>query len=715
MGVSIKGVAGQRCYSRADMGRDYSWLRFSVSAVLGCGGVLPPPVVTTAVPPDVTQLAAAKPQPITRVALADIGLDAAKLDKSADPCDDFYRFACGAWLDHTEIPADKSSYSMFSLVADRNEALLHDILESAAKAPDADPVLQQLGAFYGACMDEPAVERADTAGLVPLFAATRKIKDDRTLLEAIAFLQRAGIDGLFTLVRTQDRSDATRTIAQIEQSGLGLPDRAHYLDDDETMLKRRAAYLAHVERLFVLVGKTPAAAKRAAADTLAIETANANSQMAPVELRDQEATHNPLDRAALVQLAPLAWDSYFATLGFPDIASINTVSRQYVEAFARLVHAFSSDAWRNYLDARILSVMAPYLPQRFVAEAFEINRLLTGQKSQKPRWKRCIRYTDESLSELVAQPYVAAAFGGASRQAAERMSAGVLRAFAANLPAVAWLDAATRSKAQTKLEQMSSLIGYPESFRRYDFAIDRTNFASSVLAAKRFETGYQLRRIGQPIDRREWLASPTIVNSFYDAHLNTMSFPAGILQPPLFDLKASTAVNYGAIGMLVGHEITHGFDDQGARYDGLGNLAAWWDKRVTEAFQQRTQCVADYYGQYEPLPGLKLNGQLTLGENVADMGGVKLAFAAYRSARAAAVSVQLADGFTEDQQFFLALGQAFCAKVSDELARTRLQVDEHASARFRVLGALSSLPEFAETWHCPVGAAMRPAHACQVW
>ena len=688
----------------------------ALGALASCGGAVGSEVSGAKAP---TKTEVAPPPPpapeLQQVSLAEVGLDAAKLDRDADACDDFYRFACGAWLDHTEIPPDKPQYGTFNQIIDRNELLLREILEQASAQPGADPVLQKIGAFYGACMDEAAIEQAGTGALGPLFAVTRGIKDEKSLLIALGTLHRAGVAALFRLGPGQDKKDASQMIAQIVQGGLGLPDRDYYVAEDERSQKLRSAYQAHVEKMFALAGRKPADAKAAAADSMLLENALARTQKTRVELRDETGTYNRIDRAGLASHAALSWDGYFSALGIPSVQAINTVSVPYVQGFATLARDFKPAQWRNYLDARILDSLADYLPRRFVDESFELARILTGQKEQRPRWKRCVSYTDASLGELLAQPYVARAFAGESKTGAEGLSDGIARAFGENLRFVDWMDEPTKDKARSKLQQMVRLIGYPDKWRSYDFEIDRRNFTSSALAAERFETAYQLARIGKPVDKYEWQMTPPTVNAYYDPQLNEMCFPAGILQPPFYDAQASSAVNLGAMGMVVGHELTHGFDDQGAQYDGTGNLSGWWPDKVTTAFQSRTQCVADYYGKYEPLPGLKLNGQLTLGENIADMAGVKLAFAAYRAARAGAKQVQLADGFTEDQQFFVAVGQAWCNKRSEELERMRVTVDPHSSPRFRVIGALSSLPEFGEAFHCAPGSKMRPQNVCKVW
>jgi putative endopeptidase len=679
--------------------------------IAACGSA----TTANAPPPQAPAPASAPTKPTEQVSLAAIGLDATKLDRAADPCNDFYRYACGSWLDRTEIPSDKAQYGTFHAIYDRNEAQLHNILESAAKAPGSDPVLQKIGAFYGACMDEPAIEKAGTAALAPLFAITSRVKDQRSLIEAVGLLHATGIKVLFSFNPTQDKQDATQMIAQINQSGLGLPDRDYYLGEDEDKRALRDAYLMQVENLFALNGKAKAAAKQAAANAMAVETALAKIQKTRVEMRDEQGTYNRIDRDGLAKLSPLPWDVYFERLGLPAVRAINTVSIPYVEGFAPLTKSFTSAQLRDYLDAHILIDTAPALPKRFVDESFELTRKLTGQKEQRPRWKRCISYVDRNLGELLAQPFISAAFPGDSKQAALALTQGITEAFEHNLESVQWMDPATRDKARTKLAKMLSLIGYPDRFRSYDYTVSPEQFTATSIAAAHFETQYQLSRIGKPVDRKEWQITPPTVNAYYDPQLNEMCFPAGILQPPFYDVKASIPVNFGAIGMVIGHELTHGFDDQGSQFDGDGNLSGWWPEPVTTGFKSRTQCVVDHYGQYEPLPGIKQNGQLTLGENIADMGGVKLAFAAYRAARSGAATQQVAEGYNEDQQFFLAVGQAWCTKSSVELERMRVTVDPHSSPRFRVTGSLSNLPEFGEAFQCKPTAPMRPEHTCKVW
>jgi predicted metalloendopeptidase len=670
-----------------------------------CGGARPPAPATSP--------AAAVDVGIEKVALADVGLDASKLDRAADPCDDFYRYACGGWLDRTQIPPDKPVYGTFNEIADRNEALLHDLLEKASSAPGDDPVLQKIGGFYGACMDEAAVEKLGLTPIEPLLAPVRQVKDVPTLLAAVAALQLAGVDVLFGIGPQQDKLDATQVIAQVYQGGQGLPDRETYLGDDPKLKEVRAAYLAHVEKMLALAGHPAAEAQRGAADILAIETDLARASKTPVELRDEKGTYNRVDRAGLAGAAPrLPWERYLEAVGLTGVQKINAPAPKFVAALNDVAPRYKPAQWRAYLEEHVLEAYALALPKRFVDESFEMQRVLTGQKEQRVRWKRCVAATDADLGMLLAQPYVAAAFPGDSKKAAEATVRAIVDAFADNLRLVAWMDDATRVKAAAKLRKMEFLIGYPDTWRRYEFPIDRGNAGANALAGTRAEVRRQLDKIGRPLDRHDWEITPQTVNAYYEPPLNQMVFPAGILQRPFYDARSAPPVNYGAMGMIVGHELTHGFDDQGAQFDGDGNLSGWWPPAVTQAFEEKTQCVAQAYSRYEVLPGLHLNGELTNGENIADIGGVKMAFAAYRALHR---PPRTADGFSEDQQFFLGLGQAWCEKRSDQFTRLTAAIDPHSPGRFRILGVVSNLPAFAEAFHCPVGSPMHPSETCQAW
>jgi putative endopeptidase len=532
----------------------------------------------------------------------------------------------------------------------------------------------------------------------------------------VATLHKAGVPVLFRARDTQDSKDATKVILDTIQGGLGMPDRDYYLKDDEHMTAVRAEYLAHVERMFVLVGRKPAAAKKAAADVLALETELAKNHRPRTELRDAEKSYNRVDRAGLESSLPsMAWTSYFATLGFPDIQEVTTTSPAYLTALDGIMKGHKAAEWQEYLELHVARGFAPALAKRFADEAFAWQKVISGQKEQRVRWKRCVESTDRLLGELVGQPYVKANFGGESKDAALLLVKEITRAFRENLAVIAWMDDDTKVKAVEKSKQLEYLIGYPDSWRKYDFVVDPKDYGKNVVAGSAFDMKWHLSQISKPVDKKLWHMSPPTVNAYYDPGLNEMVFPAGILQPPFYTVKAAIPVNLGGMGMVVGHELTHGYDDQGAKFDGAGNMSGWWPTAVNEKFHARTQCVVDYYSSYEAAPGLNENGELTQGENIADMGGVKLAFRAYQNLRKDASKRAVADGFNEDKQFFLSVGQAWCAKGAPEFERLQIATNPHALPRFRVNGSLSSMPAFAATWSCPVDSKMNPKNRCEVW
>jgi putative endopeptidase len=649
------------------------------------------------------------------------GLDPDALDRTADPCQDFYQFACGGWIAKAQIPADKPRWGRFQEIAERNEEELHKILEAAkeqASQPKADAKsdIVKLGTFYGACMDEATAEKQGVNPIKELLAIAARVKDAKTLAAAITELHRREIWALFDNDPEQDFKDATRMIARLDQNGLGLPDRDYYVKDDDKSKKLRETYVGHVERMMKLLGHTPAQAKQAAADVMDIETELARASKTRVERRDVPNMYNKIDRSGLSKAAPsFPWDDYFRGIGRADAKDVNVTSVKYFEALEGMLKKVKAPAWRNYLQWHIARKAAPSLSKAFDDERFSMIKAITGQEQQRPRWKRCIEATDVAMGELLAQPFVEKKFGGESRAAAEKMVHAISDAFADQVNHLDWMSAQTKAKAQEKRAAMAYLIGYPSKWKTYEFALNARTHAANVLASSIFNRVRELDKIGKPVDRNEWHMSPPTVNAYYDPQVNQMVFPAGILQPPFYSAAAAIPVNLGAIGMVVGHELTHGFDDEGSQFDRNGNMAEWWTDTDRQSFKGKTQCVAKQYSEYEPLPGVKINGELTLGENIADMGGVKLAFAAYRQMRKDAQERTVADGFSEDQQFFLAVGQAWCSKYKDDYARLQVQTDPHSNPRFRVNGSLSNLPEFGDAFSCKVGTTMRPTTPCTVW
>jgi putative endopeptidase len=654
-------------------------------------------------------------KPVTNRSLAQAGLDPDALDRTTDPCDDFYQFTCGGWIKQTEIPADKSiAMRSFVDIADRNLAYEHTMLEQMRGKPGDDPIAQQLGAFYGSCMDEAAIERAGLSALRPALASIAKVKDARSLTAAIASLQASGNAVLFVLAPAQDAADARKVIANIDQGGLGLPDRDYYLKDDEQSRSVRGAYQIYAEGILGMLGHK--AAHQAAADIVALETEIAKVSKDKVARRDPRGTYHKIDRAGVAKAMPrFDWDTFWRVVGLKDVKDVTVTSPELLAGLDQLIASTKPETWRSYLAFHLASDAAPLLTSPLEEAQFKFESALTGQPEMPPRWKRCVQHTVGSLGDLVGQMFVRDRFGGASKTWAEGQVHAIVAAMTANLDALPWMDRATKAKAQAKLAAMTYQIGYPKKWKTYTFKLDPKTWTANALAARKAEHTRRLAKITKPVDKDDWQMTAPEVNAYYDPQLNAMVFPAGILQPPFYSVEASIPVNLGAIGVVVGHELTHGFDDQGAQYDASGNLVNWWQPDTEQQFRQRTQCVIDQYGTYEVSGNTRLNGANTVGENIADIGGAKLALSAYRELRSAAPDTVVADGFTEDQQFFMSFGQAWCAKMRPDFERLLATVDVHAPARWRVNGALSATPEFGKAFRCKAGSKMVPVKQCVVW
>jgi putative endopeptidase len=639
------------------------------------------------------------PPPPEQVSLADVGLHGAWLDTTADPCTDFPRYACGGFVAHAEIAPDHPTAGTAADMNDVNEALLHEILDGAAPGT-------QLGDLYGSCMDEAAVETAGVAPLRPLLDAIAKVKDERNAAAAIATLHLHGIRAFFRVTSDMDLKDAKHMLLDFGQSGLGLPERDYYFRDDDKSKKLRAAYGEHVGRTLVLAG-LPASSAR---DVIALETELARVSLDAVARRDAEKQYHPMERDALVKTAPgFPWADYLKAIGEDSQAIINVENPAFMTEVDKLLAKTPAKTVRAYLVWTTVRTLSGILPKRFVDERFTMERLTSGQKEQQPRWKRCTHLVDSELGEVLGQPFVARAFGADGKALAEKMVHAIADAMDHDLDEVTWMDPETRAKAKDKLHAMAFLIGYPDKWREYAVNIDRAAYGKNVLALRAFNTRWELDKAGKPTDRFEWHMTPPTVNAYNSEQRVEMVFPAGILQPPFFSAHSSMVVNLGHMGSIVGHELTHGFDDQGAKYDPNGNLIAWWPQKVVDAFQERTNCVVQQYDSYEALPGLHVNGKLTLGENIADIGGLKLAYRAMRALRDGA-RPQIAGGYTEDQQFFIAYGQGWCQKATDEYTRMRVQTNPHTPSMLRIVGATEDVPAFAEAFHCG-----KKEPRCTVW
>lgn len=654
---------------------------------------------------------------VVTTTLADVGLDGAALDKTADPCGDFFQFACGGWLASTEMPSDRGRYGTFNEVSDRNLETLKKILETAAASKSADPATAAIGHYYGACMDEKAISKAGLSGIAPLLKAAKKVRNEKSLFAAVTTLHKHGIWPLFNIDPESDFKNSTMMILFVDQGGLGLPDRDYYLKTDKAMKDIRALYTKHVARMLELAGEKKSRARKAAKDILAIETALAKVSMSREDRRDPAAIYHKVDRAGLAKLAPdFPWDSYFAALGYPDLEDISVTVPDFFTSINDIYGHFSRRAWTAYLTWQVLNATAHTLPKKFVDEDFVLTSALTGAKTLRPRWKRCVSAVDGALGEYLGKPFIDEMFPGESKTAAKEMVAGIESAFRNVLVTdTEWMAPETKKQAMAKLAAMTDLIGYPDKWKTYDFSITPDNYAKNYVAAQAFELHRDLGKVGKPTDRSEWHMTPPTVNAYYNPPSNQMVFPAGILQPPFFGADRHIAANLGGIGMVVGHELTHAFDDTGAKFDKDGNLKNWWQPEDQTKFEAKGECVAKQYSAYEPVDGVHINGKLTLGENIADMGGVKLAYLAYRAMRAGADKVYVADGYNEDQQFFIAVGQAWCSKSRDADIRRRVVTDPHSPPHYRVLGALSNSPEFAKAFSCAEGTPMHPKNTCSVW
>ena len=660
----------------------------------------------TAPPPGESAAVRATPEPLLP--------DESAMDKSVDPCTDFYQYACGGWLKRTPIPEDRATWSRgFSEIFQRNEAMLRGILEKDAKGePDpADPFAKKVGDFYATCMDEHKAETASFAALQDDLARIDAVRDSQGLARVVARLQAAGARAFFNFGSQQDFKDARQVIGGADQGGLGLPDRDYYLKDDERMRDLRTLYQDHIEKMLALAGATDAEVKKQSRTTLEIETALARDSMDKVERRDPNKIYHRLERAGLKKTAPhFAWDAYFAEIGAPSVQEINVLTPDFFAGMDKLLAAKGKlNDLKNYLRWTAVSAAAPALGQKFVEERFRLTQALTGTKAILPRWKRCVQMTDRALGEALGRSFVVTTIGEEGKKTAKEMVQGIEDAFEQNLGQVSWMDEAARAASREKLRKIDNKIGYPEKWRDYStMKIGRESLLENVEEASWFETRRDLAKIGKPLDRNEWEMTPPEVNAYYNPSMNEMVFPAGILQTPFFKTDAPVIPNHGGIGMVMGHELTHGFDDQGRQFDGDGNLHEWWSPEVGKAFDERAACVADKYDQYVAVDDVHLNGKLTLGENIADIGGLKMALLALHQKQGRGDS-------RSDRDFFLAFAQAWCANYRPEAARLQALTNPHSTAQWRVNGSVSDNADFARAFSCKAGSPMNPEKKCVVW
>ncbi len=594
--------------------------------------------------------------------------DIANIDKTADPCVDFYQFACGNWMKNNPIPGDQSDWVSFNEVYEHNLVVLRQILEKAsANDPQRSAVTQKIGDFYASCMDEAAANKAGAAPLKPELDRIAAIKDKTQMIELMSHQQLIGPNPLLGFGATPDLHDAEMTVASIDQSGISLPDRDYYLKDDAPTVAIRKAYTEHMVKMFTLIGQSPEQAAKSADTVLKIETDLARAYMERTLRRDPKNRDHKMTVAQAEALGPnFHLDRYFAASGAPAFTEVNVGNPDFFKSVNPVIENTPLDAWKTYMTWQIVNNAASWLSDDFVQEDFKFQQAITGQKELPVRWKRCINLTDGSLGEALGQPYVDATFGAEGKARMLKMVDALENALKHDITDLPWMTETTKKEAQVKLAAIRNKIGYPDKWRDYSkLTVARGDLLGNVYRASAFESNRQLQKIGKPVDKLEWGMTPPTVNAYYSGSHNEIVFPAGILQPPFFDRTLDDAVNMGGIGLVIGHELTHGFDDQGRKFDPKGNLRDWWTAQDGKEFEKRASCVADEYSSFTAVDDLNLNGRLTLGENTADNGGARIALMALHDmmTQAGQDPNKKIDGYTADQRFFLGFGRVWCENI----------------------------------------------------
>jgi putative endopeptidase len=643
------------------------------------------------------------------------GIDSVLFNKSVDPCTDFYQFACGGWLAANPIPADRPRWGRFDELSEKNDEVLRRVLEDAATG--RDPAAKQIGDYYSTCMDEQAIERSgakplelDLKNIAALTAVNR-------LPELLAELHKIGVGAFFSFGSEPDMKNASVAIAAVDQGGMGLPDRDYYFRDDPRSIEIRNQYVDHVTKMLTLAGEPAATASKDAEAVMRLETALAKAALDRVARRDPEKIYHRVMPDELQKLTPnFDWARYLKGTGGPAITLINVTEPDFFKAFNQVIASTPIDEVRAYLRWQLVHANAFILSKAFVDENFHFySATLQGVEEQRPRWKRCVSYVDSDLGEALGQAFVKETFGPRAKADMLKMVADVENALERDLNTLDWMTDTTKKQALAKLHATANKIGYPDKWRDYSaLTIERGDAVGNSHRANTFEFHRQLNKIGKPVDKSEWSMTPPTVNAYYNPLENNVNFPAGILQPPFYSAGRDAALNYGAAGAVIGHELTHGFDDQGRQFDATGNLRDWWTAEDAAAYKERSSCIADEYSNFTAIDDVKLSGRLTLGENTADNGGLRLALMAFLASDAAKTATTI-DGFTPEQRVFLGWASVWCENRRPEYERLQAQTNPHSPGRYRVNGVVSNMPEFQKAFSCKPDSPMASRNACRVW
>ena len=650
------------------------------------------------------------------------GFSIGNIDKTIDPCVDFYEYACGNWIKNSEIPADQAQWGSFSELHERNLDVEHGILEKAAAGgANRNPIDQKIGDLYGSCMDEKTVDAKGIAAVKPELDRVAALQDKGALIDEIAHIHLIGPSPLFNFYSSSDMHNADQVIAYIDQGGLTLPDRDYYLKEDNPKMKEMRQHLIdYATQVFTLAGQSPQKADQSAQTVLRIETALAKASMDRTERRKPENRDHKMSRDEAIALGPDFYlNRYFTAVGAPAFKQLNVTNPDFFKKVNGAIESEPLEALKTYVSWHVLDAAAPWLSQPFVEANFKYQQGLSGQKEIQARWKRCVNLTDRELGEALGRRYVETTFGPEAKARMLKMVDALEKSLTDDIHDLSWMSEDTRKQAKVKLDAIRNKIGYPELWRDYSSVVIKPgDLMGNVQRANEFEAKREIRKIDKPLDRKEWGMTPPTVNAYYSPSYNEIVFPAGILQPPFFDPKMDDGVNFGGIGLVIGHELTHGFDDQGRKFDPKGNLHDWWTAEDGKEFEKRVSCVADEYSNFVAVDDIKLNGRLTLGENTADNGGARVALAALERMIAddkTGKEEEKIDGYTPEQRFFLGFGRVWCEKRRPEVARMRAVTDPHSPGKYRVNGVVENMPEFQKAWGCKAGQPMVAENACHVW